>query len=101
MKRRILIPVIGILLIVILFLPIPGASYDDGGTREYNALLYKAVHWKKIVDEAGKPGIYESFRFYFFGDKNKTIDELWKLESTNIKNTNGPNTEEFKEEWLD
>ena len=106
MKRKILIPVVCALLLLVLFVPVPGGAYDDGGTREYNALTYKIVHWKKIcdiVDEGGEaPGIYEKVRFYFFGDKNKTIDELWELESARMKQTADDMSDiEYKEEWLD
>lgn len=46
MKKKILIPVIVIVVLsAILFLPIPQGSYDDGGTRDYNALTYKIVRW--------------------------------------------------------
>lgn len=43
MKKKILIPVIIFVLAVILFLPVPQGSYDDGGTRDYNASTYKIV----------------------------------------------------------
>ncbi len=105
MKRKILIPVVCVILLLVLFVPVPGVSYDDGGTREYNALTYKIVHWKKIcdiVEGEETTGIYEKVRFYFFGDKNKTIDELWELESIRIKQTTeNKNEVEYAEEWLD
>ena len=39
MKKKIWIPIAAaVILLAILFIPIPGASYDDGGTREWKAL---------------------------------------------------------------
>ena len=49
MKKRIMITLMIIIaLALVLFLPIPGESYDDGGTREYHALTYKVVVWNKM-----------------------------------------------------
>ncbi len=86
MKKKILIPVIIIfVLAVILFLPIPQGSYDDGGTRDYNALTYKIVRWNKIVvesDEKGQP-IHDTYRktsVFWYPDNQKSIDELWQME---------------------
>jgi hypothetical protein len=59
-----------------LFVPIPGKSYDDGGTREYNALTYKIVDWNKISGG----GVYEKTKIYFGKDKNASIDALWEKE---------------------
>jgi len=64
-------------LLAILFVPIPQGSYDDGGTREYIALTYKIVDWNRITPD----GVYENIKVYFFGDKNKSIDELWEMEA--------------------
>jgi len=85
MKKKILIPVIIFVLAVILFLPIPQGSYDDGGTRDYNALTYKIVRWNKIVvelDENGQP-VHDTYRktsVFWYPDNQKSIDELWQME---------------------
>ena len=42
MKKKIWIPIV-IVLIAVLFIPIPSGVYKDGGTREYTALTYKIV----------------------------------------------------------
>lgn len=87
MKKKIIIPIIIIAaLALILFLPIPRGSYDDGGTREYDALTYKLVIWNKIVDtvdENGEPMPHSTYRktsIFWYPNNKKTIDELWKME---------------------
>ena len=86
MKKKVLIPIIVIfILALILFWPIPQGSYDDGGTRDYNALTYKIVRWNKIIvelDENGQP-IHDTYRktsVFWYPDNQKSIDELWQME---------------------
>ena len=81
MKKKIWIPIAAaVILLAILFVPIPMGSYDDGGTREWVALTYKIVDWNRISTD----GVYEKTRFYGPAVKNKSIDELWKLEQEQI-----------------
>ncbi len=87
MKKRLwLITIIAVaLLALILFTPIPQGAYDDGGTRDYNALTYKIVKWNKItaaVDETGETvhNTYKKTSVYWFPDNLKSIGELWKME---------------------
>ena len=86
MKKKILIPVIIIVVLAaVLFLPIPQGSYDDGGTRDYNALTYKIVRWNKITDELDENGqpIHNTYRktsVFWYPDNQKSIDELWQIE---------------------
>ena len=88
MKKKIIIPAL-ILLALILFLPIPQGSYDDGGTRVYNALTYKIVKWNKLVSEVDENGnlisnlTYRKTSVFWFSDSKKSIDELWKTERAN------------------
>ena len=89
MKKKIwLIPVIGVVaLVLVLFLPIPQGSYNDGGTRDYNALTYKIVKWNKImveVDENGQAihNTYKNTSVYWYPDNQKSIGELWQIERT-------------------
>ena len=70
-----------LLLIIVLFIPIPRGTYDDGGSREYVALTYKIIKWHRLTSD----GIYKKTRIYFFEDKYKTIDELAKIEFETIK----------------
>lgn len=96
MKKKIIIPLaIFLLFLLVLFLPIPRGSYEDGGTREYRALTYKIVRWNKInaiITENGEPihSTYRNTSLFWFKDKNKTIDQLWKIEME---------TEEYKN-WI-
>lgn len=65
----------------VLAVPIPKAALDDGGTREYAALTYRIVKWKKFY--AG--GTYEKTKVYFGKDLKKTLDELWAEEAAGIE----------------
>ena len=83
--KKILIPIIIIFTVLaVLFVPIPKAAFDDGGTREYVALTYKIVDWNKVSAD----GVYEKTCIYFGADRNKTIDELWELEKSGIEGNN-------------
>lgn len=76
MKKEILIIAGAAVLIAgVLFVPIPSATYKDGGTKEYKALTYKMVKWNRIYEG---DLCYNSTRFYFGKEKNKSIDELWE-----------------------
>ena len=84
-KKIIVSAIIVITLALVLFLPIPQGTYDDGGTRDYKALTYKIVVWNKImvvVDENGQAihGTYQNTSVFWFPDNLKSIDELWKIE---------------------
>ncbi len=84
MKKKIWIPiVVAVMLLVVLFTPIPQESYDDGGTREYKALTYKIVHWNRI----GNNGTYKKTCVYFGKDRLKSIDELWDMEYENTEHS--------------
>ncbi len=80
MKKRIWIPIV-IILLVIMLVPVPYGVYKDGGTREYGALLYRIVDWHRLTDD----GIYEKTCVYFGLDRFKSIDELWEKEYNKIE----------------
>ena len=86
MKKSIIVGVIVVVLLV-LFLPIPQGTYDDGGTRDYCALTYKIVIWNKLIaeaneeDSAGEVYTYHKTSVFWILDNFKGIDELWKIES--------------------
>ncbi len=78
MKNKIWIPIAAVVvLLAVLFIPVPKSSYDDGGTKEYVALTYKIVSWHRIT--SGNE-VYKNINIYFGQDRNKSIDELWELE---------------------
>ena len=68
---KICIPVL--LLLAILFVPIPTGVYKDGGTRQYSALTYKLIKWNRLHND----GIYQSTQIYWLPDNFKDIDTLF------------------------
>ncbi|GEM_PF-572661 len=76
MKKKIIIIISAVVLLIaaVLFVPIPKGSYDDGGTEVYEALTYKLIKWNRLYEG---DLCYNSTRFYFGEEKNKSIDELW------------------------
>lgn len=89
MKKRISLIIIVIVIALVLCIPIPLGPYDDGGTRTYNALLYKIVVWNNntfIMDESGN-AVYAIPRgktsIYLFPNNLKSIDDLLEMELAN------------------
>lgn len=81
MKKKVILCVIAaVALLAVLFTPIPGGTYKDGGTKAYSALTYKIVDWNRISPD----GTYEATRVYWFPDNFKSIDELWVYEEQNV-----------------
>lgn len=68
------------LLVVVLFTPIPKSALKDGGTREYVALTYKIVQWKRLSID----GTHEATRVYWFPNNLKSVDQLWKQEERQV-----------------
>lgn len=98
MKKAIILSLLVLLLAgAILFVPIPQASYDDGGTREYVALTYKIVAWKRLVSSEDGPYLYEQTRVYGPADRGKSIDVLWERESARF----GSRSIAYDGVWLD
>lgn len=79
MKKKIWVPILIVLILVVLFLPIPTGVYKDGGTREYTALTYKIVDWNRNSEKVS----YDKTRVYFFPNNFKSLDELWSFETLN------------------
>lgn len=79
MKKRKTITMMIILILLILFVPIPSGVYKDGGTRVYSALTYKVVKWNRFIDADCK---YTRISVYWLPDNFKSIDELWNIEQT-------------------
>ena len=63
----------GVLLLIILFAPIPGSPCKDGGTRAYSALTYKIVKWQRDTGS----DVYKATKVYWLPNNFKSIDELW------------------------
>ena len=86
MKKGIIIGIIVVVLLV-LFLPIPKGTYLDGGTRDYCALTYRIVVWNKLIAEvneggsAGEVHTYRKTSVFWIPENYKSIDELWIIEN--------------------
>ncbi len=74
-KRFIFIAVI--LLLALLFVPIPTGVAKDGGSKMFTALTYKMVKWNRIISDGPA---YKCTRVYWGTDARKGLDELWKNE---------------------
>ncbi len=88
-KSKIALTIALVLVLLVLFFPIPRGTYDDGGTREFTALTYKLVIWNRIQLELSEDGevrdaTYRRTSVYLFPDNFKTIDELWALERARV-----------------
>lgn len=92
MKKKIVIPIFIVVLVLnVLFLPIPKGTYDDGGTQEFCALTYKIVFWNKIMAEVDENGetvhsTYDKVSVFWYPDNKKSIDELWETERSRVYN---------------
>lgn len=98
MKKKILITAVCavVVILAVLFVPIPTGGLNDGGTKEYVALTYKVIKWNKIVADSGKT--YSKTCVYFGSYRNKTYTELWKREAENIEYT--PTVQTHTDEWI-
>lgn len=87
MKKKIIIIASIVLILLILFLPVPRGTYKDGGTKDYSALTYRIVVWNRMTDRPGMDAsegeiaMYHKTSVFWFPDNFKHIDELWKIES--------------------
>jgi len=81
MKKRIFAGIaMAVIVLTVLFAPMPVGPAKDGGTRQYCALSYKVVAWRRLYDD----GLYEATKVYWFPDNFKPIDELWAYEEGNL-----------------
>lgn len=80
MKKKIWICIAGVVLLAILFVPIPSGTYKDGGTRAYSALTYKIVKWQRDTGS----DVYKATRVYWLPNNFKSIDSLWAGEEAYV-----------------
>ena len=91
MKKKIWIPISAVLvLLAILFVPIPKTTAPDG-TRVYYALTYQMVDWHREHPY----GVFDETKFYFGANRRKTIEQLWAMEREDVL---APYLEEYKDE---
>lgn len=81
MKKKIWIPIIIVVVLAILFVPIPTGAYKDGGTCEYTALTYKIVDWNRITVDS----TYDKTKVYLFPHNFKSLDSLWYYEEDEVE----------------
>ena len=81
MKKKLWLWILaGILVLALLFTPIPSGVYEDGGSREYTAFTYKIVDWNRLTTD----GKYEATKLYWFPNNFKSIDDLWVNEEQEV-----------------
>jgi len=78
LSKKVWIPVVVLVLLAILFVPLPMGALDDGGTRVYSALAYKIVKWNRLTGVV--PVRVKETKVYFFPDNFKSIDTLWEMD---------------------
>ena len=78
MKKKYRI-IIAVVILLVLFVPIPRGTAEDGGTRVYRAVTYEIVVWNRL-DSAVDGGVYKKTEVFWFPDNFKSLDELWKKE---------------------
>ena len=84
--KRILIVSVIVVILLILFVPIPHGVMKDGGTAKYQALTYRIVVWNRFYDITNADGTVKETRtytktsVYWLPDNFKSIDELWEIE---------------------
>ena len=107
MKKKVIAIAAAVVILLILFLPIPRGTCQDGGTREYAALTYKIVVWNRLLSEAGQDGRlpavsrYHKTSVFWLPDNFRSIDELWKIETADSGKINGgPGTSESTESGI-
>lgn len=82
-SKKTKIKIIAVILLIISVIPIPYASYLDGGTKVYLALTYKIYDWNKGYGA----GEFDKTRVYILGDYFKTYDQLWEMEWEEFKDS--------------
>ena len=80
MKKVFLTILAAMLLLAILFTPIPQKPHREDGERIYSALTYKIVDWNEETTD----GVYDATKFYWFPNNFKSIDELWTYEEQEV-----------------
>ena len=84
MKKKVWIILSAIvLLLALLFIPLPDGVAQDGGTRVYTSLTYKIVQWNRLTTD----GSYQKACIYWGSAREKSLDELWAMESEKLEHS--------------
>jgi len=85
-ERVVTVRTIGICLAVaiclaILFVPQPMGSYNDGGSQQYESVLYQVIDWNRTQEFDGTPFYEENqkMRIYFFPFNCYEYEAKWEL----------------------
>ena len=85
-ERAVTVRTIGICLTVaiclaILFVPQPMGSYNDGGSQQYESVLYQVIDWNRTQEFDGTPFHEENqkMRIYFFPFNCYEYEAKWEL----------------------
>ena len=85
-ERAVTIRTIGICLTVaiclaILFVPQPMGSYNDGGSQQYESVLYQVIDWNRTQEFDGTPFYEENqkMRIYFFPFNCYEYEAKWEM----------------------
>lgn len=87
----VLLIVVIVACLLVFFIPVPKGAYRDGGTKVYEAKLYKIVVWNRYYAETNEDGsfgdtqIYHKKSVFWFPDNLKSIDKLWRIEQSTWK----------------
>lgn len=93
MKKKLIIIATVAIVLIVLFVPIPGDVDGHGDTKVYNAIAYRIVKWDKPLDYAAEETQnYKNTKVYIFADRYKPMEKLWYEELRNV---------EYTDEWLD
>ena len=97
MKKKILIALsLTIVALAVLLVPWRVDALNDGGTKDYRALTYRVICWKRLTGNAVYD-VYEKTRVYFGADVFRDISDLWIRE----KPATDRRLERFDDIWLD
>ncbi len=70
-----------VITLCVLFIPVPAGSYNDGGSKIYEAVLYDVVDWNRTQHFDGTPFHEDNqrMRIYFFPQNCYDYDKRWQL----------------------
>ena len=77
MKKKIWIPILTLIVVIVLFFPFSVNTYKDGGTRSHASLTYTVVKWNKLIEGRDT---FRKTAVYLFPNNFKNIDSLWEFE---------------------
>ncbi|PID83007.1 MAG: hypothetical protein CSB15_00330 [Clostridiales bacterium] len=72
MKKRIIIGVV--LFFMVLLIPFKTISYDDGGTRTFTSLTYKAIFWNEVKEN--NPNAKNGLELLIFPNNFKSLNTI-------------------------